>query len=62
MKDTNLTPGLIRVSLSDSKQADLPCLFDNKNNVVKIYDYQSNELKHNPKAKTVFWRDQWYHY
>lgn len=63
MNDQNLKSELTRVSLSDSKKADLPCLVDSKNNIIKIYDYQGNELKHNPQAKTVFWRNQyWYYY
>ncbi|TPT34441.1 hypothetical protein FJU68_09680 [Acinetobacter baumannii] len=62
MKDEILKPDLVRVSLSDNKRADLPCLIDSKSNIVKIYDYQGNELKHNPQAKTVFWRNQYWNY
>lgn len=52
----------IRIKKSDSQQADLPCLTDSKGRVVKVFDYQGQELKHNTEARSVRFRDHYWYY
>lgn len=58
MAEEKLEQGWIRVRLTDSQNADLPCLKDRKGNLVKVYDYEGTELKFNTGARFVVWRGQ----
>ncbi|KXZ63224.1 hypothetical protein AVENLUH5627_03295 [Acinetobacter venetianus] len=58
MAEYKLEEGWVRVRLYDGKEADLRCLRDQKGVIVKVYDYQGNELKHNTGARFVVWRDR----
>ncbi|WP_198078257.1 hypothetical protein [Acinetobacter calcoaceticus] len=62
MTSDNLVQGWVRVRLSDSRKADLACLKDQKGNLVKVYDYAGNELKHNTGARSVNWRGEIWRY
>ncbi|ENU92512.1 hypothetical protein F971_01494 [Acinetobacter vivianii] len=57
-----LIEGWLRVRLSDSKQADLPCRINIENKVVHVYDYQGNELKFNAGARFVVWQGKRWSY
>lgn len=58
MAEEKLEQSWIRVRLTDSQNADLPCLKDQKGNLVKVSDYEGNELKFNTGARFVLWRGQ----
>lgn len=62
MSSEKLEEGWVRVSLNDSRNADLRCLKDSKGKLVKIFDYQGNELKFNPGARYVMWQDSKWKY
>ncbi len=62
MPSEKLKEGWIRVKLSDSRQADLPCRLDKDNRIVHVYDYQGNELKFNTGARFVIWKGKRWSY
>lgn len=52
----------VRVHQSDSKMNDLRCLKDEKDRVVKIFDWDGNVLKHTPASRSVFYNKQYWKY
>lgn len=62
MSSEKLEEGWVRVRLNDSRNADLRCLKDSKGTLVKIFDYQGNELKFNLGAQYVVWQDSKWKY
>ncbi|MFT0694132.1 hypothetical protein ACDX34_08370 [Acinetobacter bereziniae] len=62
MVDENLKKGWIRISKADSQMIDLYCLMDNKGKVVKVFDWDGNEIKLNAEARSVFYNNQYWSY
>ncbi|MBJ9954400.1 hypothetical protein I5735_15315 [Acinetobacter baumannii] len=62
MVDENLKKGWIRISRGDSQMIDLYCLMDSKGNVVKVFDWNGNEIKLNAEARSVFYNNQYWSY
>lgn len=62
MVDENLKKGWIRISKGDSKMIDLYCLMDSKGKVVKVFDWDGNEIKLNAEARSVFYNNQYWSY
>ncbi|MDM1784249.1 hypothetical protein [Acinetobacter bereziniae] len=62
MIDQNLKFGWIRIQQGDSKTVDLRCQKDSKDRVVKVLDWNGQELKHNAAARSVFYNGQYWSY
>lgn len=62
MSSEKLEQGWIKVRLDDSKNADLICLRDEKGNIVRISDYQGNELEFNAGGRYVMWQGKRWKY
>lgn len=62
MPDDKFKQSWVRISQNDSKMTDLRCLEDSKGKVVKVFDWDSNELKLNAEARSVFYNDQYWRY
>ncbi len=52
--------GLVRVTVTDSIQADLVCHIEN-NKLVKIFNHRK-ELRINTRIQQVFFKDKWCRY
>lgn len=62
MVEEKLKDGWVRIKQSDSKMNDLPCLKDNKDNVIKVFGWDGTELVHNAEARSVFYNGQFWYY
>jgi hypothetical protein len=62
MPDNKFKQSWVRISQNDSKMTDLRCLEDSKGKVVKVFDWDGNELKLNAEARCVFYNGQYWRY
>ncbi|GEM_PF-2210763 len=62
MKEEKLKFGWVRIQQSDAKMNDLRCLKDEKDKVIKIFDWDGQELEHNAAARSVFYNGQYWSY
>lgn len=62
MPDDKFKQSWVRISQNDSKMTDLRCLEDSKGKVVKVFDWDGNELKLNAEARSVFYNGQYWRY
>ena len=62
MAEEKLKNGWVRIRQSDSRMNDLPCLKDHKDKVVKVFDWNGTELRHNAEARSVFYCAQYWYY
>ena len=54
--------GSLRIKQSDGIMADLQCIRDDRDKVIKVMDYQGNQLTHFAEARSDLWKGQSWFY
>jgi hypothetical protein len=54
--------GSLRIKQSDAIMADVQCIRDDKDKLIKVMDYQGNLLTHFAEARSVLWKGQSWFY
>lgn len=52
----------VTIKTSDANKIDLPCLRNAQDKVIKVFNYEGNELKHNAEARSVLFRERYWYY